>query len=393
MPGKKEKLWTKSFIEACVANFLVFCAFNLLMPTIPLYLSEQLNVAPSKIGIVLSSYTLGLLFVRPFSGYLVDIYPRKPLYLLGISIFISMFVGYYFAVTVTFFIVLRLFHGMLWGISTVSANTVAIDIIPSSRRGEGVGFFGVTTNLAMAFAPFIAVEIYERSGFHVLITTALVMGVIAILAVSLINVPKRELMEEKPPLSFDRFILVKGIPIFFNQIFITFGFGTVIAYAVVYGKEVGIHNAGTFFLFMAIGVMLSRINSGKLVDKGYVHQVVMASILILIMGFVGFAFARNMYLFSGAAFVLGLGFGTFIPAMQTIYVNMAPASKRGTANSTFLTGIDVGVGVGMLIGAFVADRFDYSMMYLVTAAVSFIGLLFYYFRSQYVYDRNKLEEV
>lgn len=246
-PYTKEKLWNKNFINACAANFLIACSFYLLMPTIPIYLSEQLLVPESKIGIVLSSYVLALLLIRPFSGYLVDVYPRKPLFLLGVSLFVAMFFGYYFAVTILFFVVLRFIHGLFWGVSTVSANTVAIDIIPPSRRAEGIGFFGVNMNIAMAIAPYIAVNIYESYGFPVLITSAIAMGVLAVFAVNLIDIPK-EKAARKPPVSFDRFILIKAIPIFINQLFLSFGWGTLIAFAVLYGKRIGIHNPGIFFL-------------------------------------------------------------------------------------------------------------------------------------------------
>src|SRR5690606_18562400 len=162
---KKEKLWNRNFIIACIANFMVACSFNLLMPTIPIYLSEELNVPASQIGIALSSYAIALLLVRPFCGYWVDVYSRKPLFLLGLTLFIATFFGYYFAFTLLFFIVLRFVHGLFWGLATVSSNTVAIDIIPASRRAEGIGYFGVNTNIAMATAPFVAVNIYDAYGF------------------------------------------------------------------------------------------------------------------------------------------------------------------------------------------------------------------------------------
>src|SRR5690554_4240860 len=133
-PRKKDTLWNKNFIIACIANFLTACAFNLLMPTIPLYLAEELGIEPSQIGVILSSYVLALFIIRPFSGFLVDVYSRKPLYLVGIICFIAVFFGYYYAVTASFFVILRFIHGLFWGLTSVSANTVAIDIIPASRR-------------------------------------------------------------------------------------------------------------------------------------------------------------------------------------------------------------------------------------------------------------------
>lgn len=360
------------------------------MPTIPIYLSEELNIAPSKIGIALSSYVIALLIIRPFSGYWVDIYSRKPLYLLGVILFVLTFIGYYFAATVLFFFVLRFIHGLFWGLTSVSSNTVAIDIIPSSRRAEGIGYFGVNRNIAMSIAPFIAVNIYDAYGFNILITTALIMGGFAIIAVGLIKVPERKKLDHIPPISFDRFILVKGIPIFINQIFLAFGYGVLVAYAVLYGKEINISNAGIFFLFFASGIILSRVGTGKLIDRGHLHKVMMVAIFLIVLGFIGFAIFHNIYYYNGAAFVLGLGYGTLFPGLQTIYINMAPASKRGTANSTYLSGFSFGIGIGILLGAYIDEYFGFSKLYLFAAGLSFIALLIYWFNSKNVYERNKL---
>ena len=386
----KEKLWSKNFIIAGISNFLIACSFYLLMPTIPIYLSEELNVPHSKIGIALSSYVIALLIIRPFSGYWVDVYARKPLYLLGVTLFVLTFIGYYFAATVLFFFVLRFIHGLFWGLTSVSSNTVAIDIIPASRRAEGIGFFGVNRNIAMSIAPFVAVNIYEAYGFSMLINAALTMGGLAIIAVGLIKVPERKILDKATPISFDRFILVKGIPIFINQIFLAFGYGVLVAYAVLYGKEINIQNAGIFFLFFATGIILSRVGTGKLIDRGHLHKVVMVAISLLVIGFVGFAIFHNIYYYCIAAFVLGLGYGTLFPALQTIYINMAPASKRGTANSTYLTGFSLGIGMGILLGAYIDEYLGFSNMYLFASALSFIALLIYWFNSKNVYERNRI---
>lgn len=393
MPLKKEILWNRNFINACLAYLLTAIAFFLFFPTIPLYLTEVLHINPSKIGFVLSSYVLALLFVRPFSGYLVDIFPRKILYLIGIICFMAVFIGYYFAVTVLFFVILRFVHGIFWGLSSVSANTVAIDIIPSSRRAEGIGFFGVNMNIAMAIAPFIGINIYKDYGFQFLITVALIIGALAIIAVLFIKVPSKKQDKNLPKqaLSFDRFLLIKGLPIFFNQLFLSFGWGTLGAYAVLYGQEINISNPGYFFLFLAGGIVLSRVNAGKLVDRGYLHTVIITAISIVVVAFFSFAVLHNIYAFNASAFLIGIGYGLLFPALQTIYVNMAPAARRGTANSTYLTGFDLGVGIGLLTGGIMAQYFKgFASLYLLCSVLSIIALVIYILSSKKVYEKNKL---
>lgn len=389
---QNEKLWNRNFIIACIANFLTACAFNLLMPTIPLYLSQELGIEHSQIGVILSSYAFALLIVRPFSGFLVDSYPRKMVYLIGISCFMALFVGYYFAVTVALFVALRFVHGLFWGLTSVSANTVAIDIIPSERRAEGIGYFGVNMNIAMATAPFVAIYIYEGKGFMYLISTAIVMGLFAIAVVSFLKVPPRATIPavEKNTLSLDRFLLIEALPILFNQFLITFGWGTLAAYAVLYGQEIGVTNPAFFFLFLAAGIIVSRIAAGRLVDRGHLHKVIIFAVSIVCLGFFGFSYFHNAPAYYVSAFAIGVGYGTLLPAMQTIYIQMAPASKRGTANATYLTGFDIGVGLGMLVGANIADRYNFAQMYNFTAILCFIGLIIYIFISRNVFEKHRL---
>ncbi|MHB9054601.1 MAG: MFS transporter [Paludibacteraceae bacterium] len=389
MDDIKNTLWTKNYIITCIANFLIASSFNLLMPTIPLYLTESLHIPESQVGIVLSSYVLAMLFTRSFSGYLVDIFPRKALYLVGLSLFVSVYSGYFLAITVIVFIIVRFIHGVFWGLTSVSANTVAIDIIPSARRAEGIGFFGMFNNLALAFAPFIALNIYHSYGFHWLIGSSIIMGALAVICVSFIKVPLRPKVQ-RPPVSFDRFILLPALPVFFNQIIITSAWGTLIPFAALYGKSVGIANTGALFLFLALGIMVSRILSGKMVDRGHVHPVIMVALLIAGIGFIIYSQVHHLLAFCASALIIGVGFGMLLPALQTLYVNMATHDRRGTASSTYLTAFDLGNGIGMLTGGYIISTLSFTNLYLIAAAACFAGMLVYYFNSRKVYEKRKL---
>src|SRR5690606_30546527 len=163
----------------------------------------------------------------------------------------------------------------------------------------------------------------------------------------------------------------------FNQFFITYGWGVLAAYAVLYGQEIGITNAAFFYLFLALGIISSRVVSGRLVDKGHIHQVIIFAVAVVSAAFFCFSYFHNATAYYVSAFFIGIGYGTLLPALQTIYINMAPASKRGTANSTYLTGFDIGVGLGMLTGASIAETYNFEWMYRFTAILCFIGLILY----------------
>ena len=159
-----EKLWNRNYCKVMVANFTLFFAFYVLTPLLPLYLSEHFGATKDVIGLVLSGYTITALLFRPFSGYVVDAFPRKKVLMVAFGAFAIFFAGYLAASTLLLFTIVRTLHGGPFGALTVSNSTVAIDVLPSSRRTEGIGYYGLSNNLAMAIAPSVGIFIYQLTG-------------------------------------------------------------------------------------------------------------------------------------------------------------------------------------------------------------------------------------
>lgn len=389
---EKPKLWSLNFINVCIANFLMACSFNLLMPSIPLYITEYLGVAQSKTGIVLASYAIALIFVRPFSGFLVDRFPRKRMLLIGFVGYVLVFFGYFWASTVVLFVLVRFIHGLTWGLSTVSSSTLTIDVVPSERRAEGVGFYATAMNVAMAIGPFIAIHIYQNYTFQVLLWCAISMGMLGILAAALISAPKREIVKDRQKFSLDRFFLIKGWPIFLNQMLPTFAWGTIGPFVAQYGLSIQMKNPGIFFLFWAGGIITSRVFAGKLVDRGYVHQVSLGALSIISCAFFIFATVHNIYAFCISGIFIGMGFGALFPALQMLYIGLAPNSQRGTANSTYYLAFDLGLALGMLAGGYISGYFSFQVLYLVASGFSFLAIFVYILSTKGVYERNRLDK-
>ena len=355
MSETKPVLWNRNFVQCCISFFLMNVAFYMLMPTMPVYLVEELGISTSEVGMVLSSYTIGLLCVRPFSGYLVDCFSRKPLYVFAFTIFACLFAGYWFAMTVYTIMAVRFIQGGFMGLTSVSGNTITIDVIPSKRRGEGMGFYGLTINLAMSLAPLVAVGLYDRHGFFWIIGVALVIALVGIGSVGLIRYPKREKVP-RPAFSLDRFILVKALPAALAYLLVAIPYGMLLSFVVLYGKEIEVPDPGYFFIFMAIGVGTARLISGRLVDHGKIHVVSIVSLVSLAISFSVFATVHTSFVFFACALAIGIGFGVSVPAFQCLFVNVAPHHMRGTATSTYLTSFDFGMGIGMLSAGFIATR-------------------------------------
>ncbi len=385
------KLWSKNFIAVSVANFFASFGFYLLMPVLPIYLVKTIQLPESQMGIVLSTYTLALLIFRPFSGYLVDTFKRKPLYILSVLLFSLIFGSYLLAASLTAFMIVRFLHGTTWGLTTVSGNTLAIDIIPAERRGQGLGYYGLMMNLAMASAPYFGILAYEKIGYEGLIGLCVLSGIISILCASSIKVKVKPKVET-PPLSLDRFILVRALPIGLNLMFTSISYGMIVSYGVLYGDSIGITNTGLLFLFFAIGIGLSRIIAGGWIDKGYIHRTAITAITTLAISLTIFSLFHSIWIFCISALFIGVGFGIQAPTFQTLFVNMGTHHQRGTANSTYLTCFDTGLGLGMLLGGTISQWANMSMAFLFGAIACVIAIPFYIFISKPLYERKKITQ-
>ena len=163
-PAKSERLWNRNYIKVMCSNFLLFFAFYILTPLLPLYLNKQFSADKDMIGIVLSGYVVATLLIRPFSGFFVDSFNRKKVLMICFFAFFILFAGYIGAGTLLMFAIVRTMHGIPFGAATVANSTVAIDVLPSSRRNEGIGFYGLSNNLAMAIAPSAGIYIHSATG-------------------------------------------------------------------------------------------------------------------------------------------------------------------------------------------------------------------------------------
>ena len=396
----KDKLVTSSYCFILAANFMLYFGFWLLIPVLPFYLSEVFSAGNSTIGIILSCYTVAALCIRPFSGYFLDSFARKPLYLMAYFIFMTMFAGYIIAGSLTLFIMFRIIQGVSFGMVTVGGNTVVIDIMPSSRRGEGLGYYGLSNNIAMAVGPMSGLFLHDAGmSFTTIFCCSLGSCMAGFVCASLVKTPYKPPVRREP-ISLDRFILLKGIPAGISLLLLSIPYGMTTNYVAMYAKQIGINaTTGFFFTFMAIGMAISRIFSGKIVDRGKITQVISAGLYLVVFSF--FLLSACVYLISwnnmvctivffSVALFLGVGFGIMFPAYNTLFVNLAPNSQRGTATSTYLTSWDVGIGIGMLTGGYIAEVSTFDKAYLFGACLTIVSMLYFNGKVAPNYHKNKL---
>ena len=391
-----------------VANFTLFFAFYILTPLLPLYLSEHFGATKDVIGLVLSGYTITALLFRPFSGYVVDAFPRKAVLMISFGAFAIFFAGYLAASTLLLFTIVRTLHGGPFGALTVSNSTVAIDVLPSSRRTEGIGYYGLSNNLAMAIAPTIGIFIYKYTqSFELLFWLALVVACAGWIVDATVRLDAKAIVKNKSKFSWDRFFLVRGWLLGLNMVAFGFSFGVLSNYLAIYGKEVmGITGGtGTYFMLCSVGLILSRLQGGKALRNGRVTHNAGEGMVISLVGYTLFVLMPTLAQCSmvnvqwsmilgyyGSALLIGLGNGHMWPAFQNMTINVAHNNQRGTANSTILISWDIGMGFGILVGGVVSELLGYSAAFWTVVLVNASGVACFFLATKAFFLRRNLNE-
>ena len=406
-----DRLWNRNYCKVMAANFSLFFAFYVLTPLLPLYLSEHFGATKDVIGLVLSGYTITALVLRPFSGYFVDSFPRKTVLMISFGLFAIFFAGYLAASTLLLFLIVRTLHGGPFGALTVSNSTVAIDVLPSSRRTEGIGYYGLSNNLSMAIAPTVGVFVYKYThSFELLFWIALIVAVCGWMVDATVTLPEKETVRNKQKLSWDRFFLVQGWLIGLNMVAFGFSFGVLSNYLAIYGKEVmGITGGtGTYFMLCSIGLILSRLQGGRALRKGRLTHNAGSGMVISLVGYTLFILMPtlaslfngecsmfngqwSMFLgYYGSALLIGLGNGHMWPAFQNMTINVATNSQRGTANSTILISWDIGMGLGILLGGVISELLGYSAAFWTVVVVNASGVACFFLATKAFFLRRNL---
>lgn len=380
-PRKKqplEKLWNRDYCIAMAGNFLLFFSFYLLTPLLPIYLDAQFGADKDMIGLVLSGYVIAALIVRPFSGFIVDSFNRKKVLVTCFFFFFICFTGYVGAGTLLMFAIVRTIHGLPFGATTVANSTVAVDVLPSSRRNEGIGFYGLSNNLAMAVAPSAGIWIYGATGnFTLLFWISLGVALLGFWCSTAIRVPYRKPVEGKPHLSMDHFFLTRAWMMAVNILLFGLCWGVMSNYVALYGKQqLGIvDGTGIFFALLSAGLFVSRLYGVKGLRAGKLTENALEGAIISTVGYTLFAFAPGIWAFYLSALLIGLGNGRMYPAFLNMFISVARHDQRGTANSSILTSWDVGMGLGILLGGVLSQYFGYSTAFWFTAASQATGTL------------------
>jgi len=366
-----EKLWTREFITITLISLFTFAGFQMLMATLPVY-AKSIGGGNISAGLVVGFFVVSAIIIRPFTGYFLDIHGRRGILLLGILIFAACVFSYALLPPLLLLYTLRFIHGFGWGLCSTASSTVATDIIPKARMGEGMGYFGLAGALSMALAPGLGLYIMKHYNFPTLFYASFFMIVIAFVLALTIGYQKAASI--KPRFNIiEKSALRPSVVIFF----ITMTYGAVVTFIALYSGQQGIDNIGLFFTIYAVAMSISRPFCGILSDRIGYNYIVVPGIALIMVAMLILSAATTLPYFLAAGVVYGIGFGATQPALMALAVRSAPPQRRGLANSTFFTGFDLGIGLSAIMWGAISERTGYSTMYLLAVIPAVLALLSY----------------
>ncbi|MDF2627608.1 MAG: putative arabinose efflux permease, family [Symbiobacteriaceae bacterium] len=391
MPQEKAPIWNRNFTLLWAANFLMATAFYFLLPTVPPFSTDVLGADKGQVGYLIGIYTISALAIRPLAGYLLDVVGRRVTYLVGLALFALFMFAYGWAPSFALLLVIRFLQGLGWGTLTTGGSTVAADLLPPARRGEGLGYYGLTMSLAMAFGPLLATQLLGDGQYRRIFLIAGGVATAALLMALLIRYPRVAPAGRK--LSFDSFIDRKTLPISTINLLTMITYGGIMSFITLFATERGL-NSGLFFLFYAAALSLSRPFAGRIQDKHGPNVILGTGIVALAAGFFVLSAAHSLSALIVASVLLGLGNGNVGPTLQAMALGLVAPARRGVASSTLFSATDLGIGLGSTVMGWVADATSLGTMFTVSGFLLALPLaVFYlYVRRYYSSELAKLRE-
>ncbi|WP_249599040.1 MFS transporter [Peribacillus frigoritolerans] len=383
MDQSRTRLWTKDFVIVSSINFFITLIFYLLMVTLAIYAVNELDASTSEAGLISGIFIIGTLIGRLFIGRFIDSIGRKKTLFIGLIFFTLTTLLYFVDLGIGFLLVNRLIHGMAMGMASTATGTIVAQIIPPTRKGEGIGYYSMSATLATAIGPFIGLFMAQHTSFQIIFSFCLALGVISLITAFFLYVPAlkvtAKVMESKG-FKLSNFIEPKALPISIITLLLAFCYSSVLSFISFYAIEIDLVNTASFFFVVyAVAVLISRPFSGPLMDRKGSNFIMYPAFIIFGVGLLLLSMTTNSFTLLAAGFLIGLGFGNMQSSSQAIAVKLTPPHRMGMATSTFFIMLDAGLGFGPYILGFIIPVTGYSTLYVILGVLVILTSVLYHF--------------
>ena len=413
-----DQIWNKNFTFACIASFSFFIGCFFYFSVLPPYVLG-LGGNETVLGIVIAMANFIAMLTRPFMGFMTDQYGRKRLMYVGAVLFIISSMLFNLASSIGIVILIRIFTGIALGFFVTAINAYVADIVPSKRRGEAIGYFGIFHNVAVAIGPAVGWWIISSSwtlgtenhlrtllptpgpdkagiyNYSTLFLLASILGLLSLIAsfrmkekpVSLKKIESSHVLKS---FSFSQLFYRPALfPGFINS-GLWFIHNGLISFMPLYSMQIGLENIGLFFTFYALGMVCSRIIGGKISDRLSRSAVVVPGLFLILVSMAIMAWTHSIIILLLTGIVCGFGFGIVHPALTAMVVDRAEEDKRGSALSTFMIGQDAGLTLGAILLGIVLTYTSFKGLFFCMGGLITVLLLFFIINERYSKKQNNV---
>ncbi|MFC0524355.1 MFS transporter [Pontibacillus salicampi] len=375
----KPSIWTKSFISIACTNFFLFLTFYALLTTLPIYVTDTLGCSESEAGLIVTVFLLAAILTRPFSGKLLEIGGKRKMLFISLVLFTLCSFIYIWTDSFLLLLTLRFIHGIWFAIATTATGAIAADIIPAERRGEGLGYFAMSMNLAVVAGPFLALTLLNWLSFPILFTILALIVIGSVVFASMVQPVQEQNKTSTRKLTLEDLFEKKSIPVALTGLFIAFSYSSIISFISIYAKSIGlIETASLFFAVFAVTMLLSRPFVGKLFDARGPNVVIYPSLFLYATGLYMLSMTDSSTMLLLSAGMIGLGYGSLVPSFQTLAIQQADTHRSGHATATFFTFFDTGIASGSFILGMVVTYVGYHPLYVAMSLFVIVIMYLYY---------------
>ncbi len=382
-PTPAEQLWNRAFILCLCNNLFLFIYYFAMLTVLPIYIMQDLGGTIKEAGLALTLFLVSSIAIRPFSGLIVERLGKKNA-LRGAGLLFVLFAFSYLLIdSLGSLLLARFLHGFWFSILTTVNVPVVNDFIPEHRKGEGMGYFVMSTNLGVVFGPLIALTVIQFASFTVLfalLSIVTCIGYIFCLTLKVQESPKavQDADAPKPKLGWHDIVEVKVLPISLIALLVAFAYSSITSFITAFADSRHLLSAASlFFIVFAVSMIAVRPWVGKWYDQKGPSSVIYPSFISFALGLVIVSFMDNQWVLWLSAVFIGMGYGSLFPCMQTLAIQSVSKQRMGHAISTFFALFDIGLAIGSVIMGLLIAYFDYQFTYLSCAVIVIVTLFIY----------------
>jgi MFS family permease len=372
-----DRLLTPRFLIMCAYSFTVFVSVFQLLPTAPYHVID-LGGGTVAAGLFLGFLTFASAVSAPFTGAIGDRVGQRHV-LMTVSLILALFTASY-ALIRDYRVLLGvvILHGVFWSALLAASGAYMTSTLPPARRAEGLGYWGLSSVLAIGAAPAIGFWMY-RHGWAALCweltTLNVLMAVIAWrLPDDLHGAHGHD--PAAPPVAHAAAHVIEWRVLLLSiaLALISFGYGGLTSFSALYADHLGISPRSLFLSVMAVSMLVARIAFGRYIDRIGHRRVLTKCLLIPPIGLALLAIANGAVVFGLAAFVFGAGFGLMHPSFTAYMMAHVSFARRGAAFGAMLAAFDTGIGAGSSVMGWVINHLGFRPAFGLTAALATLAL-------------------